>query len=132
MAFRGVSLSGAGRCAGGRAGVALRHQRGEREGHGRRSLSPFPSALGAGSVPANRDASALRTALEVLGSDSPAGRQFRCNLVQRPPEEVAVDFQLLQTELGAFIAAAASLKKVTASRQPALKIREGLASSLLA
>lgn len=88
----------------------------------------------AGAMPVNQDAQCLRTALDALSVDSNAGRQLRYNLLHRAPAEVAVDFQALQAELGAFIAAAASLnlsqtKKPAAPRQSVPKSREGVASS---
>lgn len=88
----------------------------------------------AGSLTSNYDAQSLRFALEALSTETSAGRQLRQNLLHRTPVEVAVDFQALQAELGAFVAAAATLSghsqgRPSASKDSAPRIREGIAST---
>ena len=81
----------------------------------------------AGSVTTNYDAQSLRMALEALSTETSAGRLLRHNLVHQTSEaEVTVDFQALQAELGAFVAAAATLNL---SQQKPIATISGIATS---
>ncbi|CAJ1462339.1 unnamed protein product [Effrenium voratum] len=73
----------------------------------------------AGPVGVNHDAQCLRTALEALGSDGLEGQTLRHCLgaAHLRGDTAHVDFRSLQAELGAFVAAVASLNPANSPRK---------------